>query len=120
MRQTVITLEKFYASRLGLAAQEMAMRRLQSLWPDLSGRDVLGFGYCGPYLSPHWKSANRAILAMPGGQGAVAQEGPRGIITCLTEENSLPFSDARFDNVCLLYTSPSPRDATLSRMPSSA
>ena len=24
------------------------------------------------------------------------------------------------DNVCLLYTSPSPRDATLSRMPSSA
>ena len=26
----------------------------------------------------------------------------------------------RYDNVCLLYTSPSPRDATLSRMPSSA
>ena len=25
-----------------------------------------------------------------------------------------------FANVCLLYTSPSPRDATLSRMPSSA
>ena len=25
-----------------------------------------------------------------------------------------------YDNVCLLYTSPSPRDATLSRMPSSA
>ena len=25
-----------------------------------------------------------------------------------------------FDNTCLLYTSPSPRDATLSRMPSSA
>ena len=26
----------------------------------------------------------------------------------------------QFDNTCLLYTSPSPRDATLSRMPSSA
>ena len=26
----------------------------------------------------------------------------------------------RFDDTCLLYTSPSPRDATLSRMPSSA
>ena len=25
-----------------------------------------------------------------------------------------------FINICLLYTSPSPRDATLSRMPSSA
>ena len=30
------------------------------------------------------------------------------------------FLDARIVNVCLLYTSPSPRDATLSRMPSSA
>ena len=28
-----------------------------------------------------------------------------------------PFEDSR---ICLLYTSPSPRDATLSRMPSSA
>ena len=28
--------------------------------------------------------------------------------------------NAKFDDGCLLYTSPSPRDATLSRMPSSA
>ena len=28
--------------------------------------------------------------------------------------------DMRLDKSCLLYTSPSPRDATLSRMPSSA
>ena len=28
--------------------------------------------------------------------------------------------DAERSNICLLYTSPSPRDATLSRMPSSA
>ena len=32
--------------------------------------------------------------------------------------NGLRFS--QFYNTCLLYTSPSPRDATLSRMPSSA
>ena len=28
--------------------------------------------------------------------------------------------ETAWDSVCLLYTSPSPRDATLSRMPSSA
>ena len=28
--------------------------------------------------------------------------------------------DDEWDGICLLYTSPSPRDATLSRMPSSA
>ena len=33
-----------------------------------------------------------------------------------------PLINAGYDksNICLLYTSPSPRDATLSRMPSSA
>jgi len=103
MRQTVITLEKFYASRLGLAAQDMVMRRLTPLWPDLSGRDVLGFGYCGPYLNRYLKTANRVVLAMPGGQGAVAKQGPRGVIACLTEEYSLPFSDSRFDYVLCVH-----------------
>lgn len=103
MRQTVITLEKFYASPLGVTARNMAARRLTSLWPDLSGKDVLGFGYCGPYLTPYMKAANRVILAMPGGQGAVARQGQRGIIACLTEENLLPFSDARFDNVLCVH-----------------
>ena len=103
MRQTVITLEKFYASALGGTARDMAARRLASLWPDLSGRDVLGFGYCEPYLKPYMKAANRVVLAMPGGQGAVAQSGQRGIIACLTEEDLLPFSDARFDNVLCVH-----------------
>ena len=34
--------------------------------------------------------------------------------------NSLTELKKALDQVCLLYTSPSPRDATLSRMPSSA
>ena len=46
------------------------------------------------------------------------QEQERGITitsaatTCFWKKNQI--------NICLLYTSPSPRDATLSRMPSSA
>ena len=103
MRQTVITLEKFYSSRLGMAARDMATRRLVSLWPDLAARDVLGYGYCGPYLAPYMKSANRVVMAMPGGQGAVANIGKRGIISCLTDEDLLPFSDARFDNVLCVH-----------------
>ena len=42
----------------------------------------------------------------------------------LTPHATLPETRARLDlayqSICLLYTSPSPRDATLSRMPSSA
>lgn len=103
MRQTIISLEKFYSAPLGKAALDMAGQRLASLWPDLAGRNVLGFGYCGPYLAPYMKSANRMVLAMPGGQGAVVSTGQRGNITCLTHEDYLPFSDARFDNVLCVH-----------------
>ena len=44
----------------------------------------------------------------------------RSLYTAVREfvENSLDACD--HSGICLLYTSPSPRDATLSRMPSSA
>ena len=48
---------------------------------------------------------------------------PRGILTCGPEEpNALVqlVSDGDQPNLCLLYTSPSPRDISGSRMPSSA
>jgi len=103
MRETVIRLEKFYASPLGVAAQNMVARRLQTLWPDLAGKNIMGFGYCGPYLQPYQKSANRIVLAMPEGQGAIAHENQRGVMACLTEEDRLPFSDASFDHVLAIH-----------------
>ena len=103
MRQTVVQIDNFYASRLGVTAKRMAMRRLSSLWPDLHGHDVLGFGYCSPYVEAYLTSAKRVVLAMPGGQGAVVKSSKRGIISCLTHEDLLPFSDAQFDNVLVAH-----------------
>ena len=43
------------------------------------------------------------------------------ILNCFTEKNeALTVTKIAQITGCLLYTSPSPRDATLSRMPSSA
>ena len=41
-------------------------------------------------------------------------------VSLLVKENSKANEFLNQTNYCLLYTSPSPRDATLSRMPSSA
>ena len=45
--------------------------------------------------------------------------GTEKLIEQKTYTQALPYFD-RLDYVCLLYTSPSPRDGLLSRMPSSA
>lgn len=103
MRQNVMHLEKFYASRLGQAAQEMTQRRLASVWPDLGGREILAFGYGQPFVAPYLEHAKRTILAMPGGQGAITQTSRRGVISCLVQEDLLPFADAQFDNVIVAH-----------------
>lgn len=103
MRETATRLETFYATRLGQAARDMAARRLATLWPDLAGKNVLGFGYAWPYLSAYEATANRVVLAMPNGQGAIAHPGKRGVATVLTAGHALPFSDATFDNILAIH-----------------
>lgn len=103
MRQNVIHLEQFYASRLGGVARDMVTRRLDNLWPDLASYDVLGYGYGWPYLASYSAQAKRIILAMPGEQGAIAQQSRRGVIACLTEDHHLPFADASFDRVFVAH-----------------
>lgn len=110
MHETVTRLEAFYASPLGQAAKDMAARRLSSLWPDLSGKNILGFGYSLPYLKPYEQGANRLIMAMPEEQGALAHENARGVTACLVMEDALPFSDASFDNVLCVHSVEETRD----------
>lgn len=103
MRETATRLEQFYASPLGGAARDMAARRLTSLWPDLAGKNVLGYGYAWPYLAPYEAGTNRLVLAMPEGQGAIAHEGKRGVATVLTQGRALPFSDSKFDRILAIH-----------------
>lgn len=103
MRQSVRHLESFYASKLGVAAKNMVLRRLSTVWPDLSGKDVLGYGYCYPFMTPYLPDAKRTICAMPGAMGGIVQSSSRGVMTCLTESIAMPFEDEQFDNVLVAH-----------------
>lgn len=103
MRQTADILKTFYENRLGQTARDMTWRRLYALWGDLAGANVLGFGYCAPYLSAAQKRANRIVFVCPNEQGALPQSGSRGVQTCLADETLLPFSDATFDRVLCVH-----------------
>ena len=65
---------------------------------------------------------NRPILVLRGEFGFVGVKGTSGLLECNRSMYDVfgVDGDAGTYKICLLYTSPSPRDATLSRMPSSA
>lgn len=107
MRQNVNQLSRFYDGPMGRAAQAMVMRRLTALWPlegdGAAGHDMLGLGYCAPYLSAYLTLAHKMILAMPEQQGAMITRSRRGNMSCLVEEDSLPFPPASFDRILLAH-----------------
>ena len=66
---------------------------------------------------------NKMIKALSGGfaDGKILQNhGKRMIEKDFSPKGKVSTHLKDMNNICLLYTSPSPRDATLSRMPSSA
>ena len=50
MRQDAVTLQRFYASPLGLAATRILSGKLTDLWGDARGLSLLGLGYAIPVL----------------------------------------------------------------------
>ena len=48
------------------------------------------------------------------------QDSEQGLEAFVQEQAAAQITPAALDTICLLYTSPSPRDGLLSRMPSSA
>ena len=81
--------------------------------------ELLFFGYSSlpPYLMYHRVNAAGELVQST----EITVGGPTMMHDFVVSRNHSIFMDlpAVFD-ICLLYTSPSPRDATLSRMPSSA
>jgi SAM-dependent methyltransferase len=103
MRVDVFALQRFYASPLGEAARRAAARRLQTLWPNVAGLDLLALGYGAPYLGRFRKDARRAVAMMPAEQGAEPWPADGPALTVLAEEARLPFMDAVFDRVLMVH-----------------
>ena len=71
-------------------------------------------------FSKTWTLGTGKSVKWPAGVGAKGNSGVAGLIQ--NREGAIGYVNQSYikGKVCLLYTSPSPRDATLSRMPSSA
>ena len=104
MRLDITTLMSFYDSPLGQSANRAILERINALWGDLSGLDVLGIGYAPPFLEGLEGKPRRSVCLMPHSQGAHAwPDGERGSATALSNERELPFMDAIFDRILVIH-----------------
>ena len=110
MRRSVDDLNRFYATPEGAAAQRLVRRKISDAWPDVRGLDVLGIGYCTPYLDG-FSEARRVLQAMPAAQGAEIWPSDLKVRSTLVEEEALPFPTALFDRILMVHAleeSPAP------------
>jgi SAM-dependent methyltransferase len=102
MRRPAEALLGFYATPLGLAAQEAVRARVAAAWGEAQALDVLALGYATPFLPP-LPQARRRVAAMPAEQGAHPWPPAARNAATLTPEAALPFANALFDRVLLAH-----------------
>ena len=95
-------LSAFYDQPLGLVTRRALLRRLRTMWPDLRGLRILGYGFAIPYMRPLVLDAERMVALIPAPQGAVAWPPERALVA-LGDEDALPFPDAVFDRVLMVH-----------------
>ncbi len=104
MRLDVTDLMTFYDTPLGQCAQKALLERINGLWGDLTGLDVLSVGYGPPFLEGLEGSPRRSISLMPAQQGAHAwAAGQNGCDVALSDDSRMPFPDALFDRVLIVH-----------------
>lgn len=104
MHHDVIALRDFYyTTSLGRAAQKALRDTICTYWPDMTGKDVAGFGFAVPVLRPWLKDARRVIALMPAQQGVMHWPAEAANHSVLAEETSWPLATDSMDRLLLLH-----------------
>ena len=93
----------YYRSALGRAVQSILQDQLVSLWSNVKGQTVAGFGFAVPVLRPFLADARRVIALMPGPQGVMAWPANMPNVSVLMEETSWPIETGHVDRLVILH-----------------
>lgn len=99
MSHEVHGLAAFYASPPGVVARRMLRGGLRALWPELSGRQVLGVGWAGPYMGLWSSQAARCVALVPAPIAEPPFAGPAAVMP----EALLPLPDLSMDRILLVH-----------------
>ena len=104
MHLDVVELRSFYyTTQLGRMVQRVVRERLRTMWPDIHGQNLVGFGFAAPYLRPFMEEAARTLCLMPAQQGVCPwpPEGPN--VTALVEETLWPVPSGFADRLIVAH-----------------
>ena len=104
MHLDVVALRDFYyRTGLGRAAQRAVRGQMLSLWPDVAGQTVLGYGFAAPLLRPYLSQARRVIALMPAQQGVMSWPAGAPNTSVLCDEGKWPVLAGSADRLVLLH-----------------
>ncbi len=98
----VLKLREWYRTMQGRLVRRSIRRQLQTFLPQDSKLNILGLGYCQPYLSDYEKSRT-TFLAMPAQMGVTAWPENGKSRSLLVRENALPFYENTFDTILICH-----------------
>lgn len=102
MRPDISEVMAFYASRHGRLARRLVDQQIRALWPDLTGRVVVGIGHAQPYLAA-LDDAERTLALVPSGQSMAPWPAAGRGRAALVDEAELPLGDGVADCVLLAH-----------------
>lgn len=100
---TAYDLKSFFQSLTGRIIRGLIRNRILEIWPEEKKLRFLGIGYAAPYMRPYMKEAERSFCFMPAGLGI--HQWPEGEknLTCLGDNNALPFETNSIDRIIVAH-----------------
>ena len=93
----------YYTHHLGAVAQRNLQRTMRTIWPDVKGANVVGYGFSAPLLRPFQKEAQRTLCFMPEAQGAGVWPRDGLSATALVRPGELPLPNGFVDRLVLTH-----------------
>jgi SAM-dependent methyltransferase len=93
----------YYTHHLGAVAQRNLQRAMRQIWPDVKGRNLVGYGFAAPFLRPFRQEAARTLCLMPEMQGAGAWPRDGASATALVHSGSWPLPNGFVDRLIVAH-----------------
>jgi len=97
------SLKEFYKSPLGHEVQEILVKRLHEIWPNVNGQRILSIGYGMPLLKVFQGQTPYLFNAMPSFMGASVWPDKNHNRVALTESGELPFADKSIEKIIVMH-----------------